>query len=195
MAGTADNGRMTDSVIDPGETRLDGDVPREDGLVDHVRGALDAPVTLTEYGDYECPYCAAAKPVLDEVVAGSGGGVRLIFRNFPLHELHPFALTAALAAEAAAAQGAFWPMHDVLFAHQTRLSDWDLAKYATKLGLDGSRVIGDPAQPHGDKVEADFALGLADGVRGTPTLLINGRLYEGRFDVAGLRRAVAQVPT
>jgi protein-disulfide isomerase len=101
-------------------------------------------------------------------------------------------LTAALAAEAAAAQGAFWPMHDMLFAHQTRLSDWDLAKYATKLGLDGSRVIGDPAQPYGDKVEADFALALAAGVQGTPTVFINGVLYEGRFDVTGLRRAVAQ---
>lgn len=170
----------------------DGDVPREDGLVDHVRGAPDAPVTLIEYADFECPYCAAAKPVLDEVVAGSDGGVRLIFRNFPLFELHPYALTAALAAEAAAAQGKFWPMHDMLFAHQARLSDWDLAKYATKLGLDGSKVIGDAAQPYGDKVEADFALAVGTGVQGTPTVFINGRLYEGRFDVAGLRRAVAQ---
>ena len=191
---------MTDPVIeaaaiDPAPApagTIDGDVPREDGFVDHVRGALHAPVTLIEYGDYECPYCAAAQPVLEEVVAGSDGGVRLIFRNFPLFELHPYALTAALAAEAAAAQGAFWPMHDLLFAHQTRLSDWDLAKYATKLNLAGATVIGDPAQPYGDKVEADFDLAVAAGVQGTPTLFINGRLYEGRFDVAGLRRAVAQ---
>lgn len=190
---------MTDPVIEAAVSQAagapaaqDGDVLREDGLVDHVRGALDAPVTLIEYGDFECPYCAAAKPVLEEVVAGSAGGVRLIFRNFPLFELHPYALTAALAAEAAAAQGKFWPMHDMLFAHQTRLSDWDLAKYATKIGLDGSTVIGDPAQPHGDKVEADFALAVAAGVQGTPSVFINGRLYEGRFDVAGLRRAVTQ---
>jgi protein-disulfide isomerase len=190
----ADNGGMTDPVIDTtsAPAAQEGDVSREDGLVDHVRGALDAPVTLIEYGDFECPYCAAAKPVLEEVVAGSNGGVRLIFRNFPLFELHPYALTAALAAEAAGAQGAFWRMHDVLFAHQTRLSDWDLAKYATKLGLDGSAVIGDAAQPYGDKVEADFALAVAAGVQGTPTVFINDRLYEGRFDVAGLRRAVAQ---
>lgn len=185
---------MTDPATDATDVPAprDADVPRADGQVDHVRGVLDAPVTLIEYGDFECPYCLAATPVLDEVVAASDGGVRLIFRNFPLHEIHPYALTAALAAEAAAAQGAFWPMHDLLFAHQTRLSDWDLAKYATKLGLDGSRVIGDPAQPYGDKVEADFALGVAAGVQGTPTVFINGRLYEGRFDVAGLRRAVAQ---
>lgn len=185
---------MTDPVIEAVSAlaALDGDVPRADGLVDHVRGALDAPVTLIEYGDFECPYCAAAKPVLDEVVAGSDGGVRLIFRNFPLFELHPYALTAALAAEAAAAHGEFWRMHDILFAHQTRLSDWDLAKYATKLGLDGATVIGDLAQPYGDKVEADFALAVASGVQGTPTVFINDRLYEGRFDVAGLRRAVAQ---
>lgn len=185
---------MTEPEIEAadGPAPREGDVPRADGLVDHVRGALDAPVTLIEYGDYECPYCAAAKPVLDEVVAGSDGGVRLIFRNFPLHEIHPYALTAALAAEAAGAQGLFWPMHDLLFEHQSRLSDWDLAKYATKLGLDGSTVIGDPAQPHGDKVEADFALAIAAGVQGTPTVFVDGRLYEGRFDVAGLRRAVAQ---
>ncbi|HWM58626.1 MAG TPA: DsbA family protein [Pseudonocardia sp.] len=162
---------------------------RDDGLVDHVRGDLDAPVTLLEYGDYECPYCAAAAPVLDEVVAESDGRVRLIFRNFPLHAVHPYALTAALAAEAAAAQGAFWPMHDLLLTYQSRLSDWDLAKYAKKLGLDPTLVVGDPAQPHGDKVEADFALGLAAGVGGTPTVFIDGRRYEGRFDVTSLRRA------
>ncbi len=184
---------MIDETTAP--AAMDGDVPRADGLVDHVRGALDAPVTIIEYGDFECPYCAAAKPVLEEVVAGSDGGVRLVFRHFPLYELHPYALTAALAAEAAAAQGAFWPMHDVLFAHQNRLSDWDLAKYATKLGLDPSMVIGDAAQPYGDKVEADFALAVAAGVQGTPTVFINDRLYEGRFDVAGLRRAVAQART
>ena len=167
-----------------------GTLARDDGLADHVRGRLDAPVTLLEYGDYECPYCAAAAPVLDEVVAGSDGRVRLIFRNFPLHTVHPYALTAALAAEAAAAQGAFWPMHDLLFTYQSRLADWDLAKYAKKLGLDHTQVIGDPAQPHGDKVEADFALGLAAGVAGTPTLFIDGRRYEGRFDLSALRRAV-----
>jgi protein-disulfide isomerase len=163
---------------------------RDDGLVEHVRGTLEAPVTLLEYGDYECPYCAAAAPLLDELVATSDGNVRLIFRNFPLHTLHPHALTAALAAEAAGAQGAFWPMHDVLLTNQGRLTDWDLAKYATKLGLDGTRVVGDPAQPYGDKVEADFAAGVAAGVAGTPTVFINGQRYEGRFDLTALRRVV-----
>ncbi len=172
---------------------VDGDIPRQDGLVDHVRGSLGAPITLLEYGDFECPYCAAAGPVLDEVVAGSDGQVRLIFRNFPLYTIHPYALTAALAAEAAAAQGAFWPMHDLLLAQQARLTDWDLSVYAKKLGLDPSRVVGDAAQRYGDKVEADFEAGVRAGVRGTPTVFINGRLYEGRFDITALRRAIGSV--
>jgi len=186
VGSASDNGGVSIEAID-------GDIPREDGLVDHVRGSLDAPITLLEYGDYECPYCAAAAPVLDELVAGSDGTVRLIFRNFPLHAMHPYALTAALAAEAAAAQGGFWPMHDLLFAQQARLTDWDLAKYAKKLGLDASKVTGDAAQPYGDKVEADFEAGLRAGVRGTPSVFINGQLYEGRFDLTGLRRAIGLI--
>lgn len=185
---------MTEQAAqEPEPPAVDGDIPREDGLVDHVRGALDAPITLLEYGDFECPYCAAAGPVLDEVVRGSGGQVRLIFRNFPLYTIHPYALTAALAAEAAAAQGGFWRMHDLLLAQQARLTDWDLARYAKKLGLDASKVTGDEAQPYGDKVEADFQAGLRAGVRGTPSVFINGQLYEGRFDLTGLRRAVSTI--
>ena len=104
-------------------------------MTEHVRGAPDAPVTVVEYGDYECPYCAAAAPVLRQLVDGSGGRVRLVFRNFPLAEPHPYALTAALAAEAADAQGAFWPMHDLLFERQDRLTDVALRAYADSLGL------------------------------------------------------------
>src|SRR5215207_1892760 len=114
---------------------------------DHVRGPVAAPVTVVEYGDYECPYCAAARPVLVALVDHSPGQVRLVFRNFPLADVHPFALTAALAAEAAAALGAFWPMHDLLFSKQDRLRDSDLAGYARLLGLPGDAVIGDAAQP------------------------------------------------
>lgn len=189
----ADPGRADSATTNGAGDLPRGDIPREDEFVDHVRGNLSAPITLLEYGDFECPYCAAAAPVLEELVAGSDGQVRLIFRNFPLFSIHPYALTAALAAEAAAAQGGFWPMHDLMLRQQARLTDWDLAKYATKLGLDGSRVIGDAAQPFGDKVEADFNAGVRAGVRGTPTVFINGRLYEGRFDLTGLRRAIGMI--
>jgi protein-disulfide isomerase len=155
---------------------------------DHVLG--EGLVTVVEYGDYECPYCAAAAPILRQLVEESAGRVRLVFRNFPLADLHPYALTAALAAEAAGAQGAFWPMHDLLFQHQDRLDDVALQGYAEGLGLDGSRVVRWPAQPFGDKVEADFAAGLAAGVGGTPTLFIDGRPYRGRVEIGALRRAI-----
>jgi protein-disulfide isomerase len=157
---------------------------------DHVLGNPAAPVTLLEYGDYECPYCAAAAPVLRQVVEESGGGVRLVFRNFPIADRHPYALTAALAAEAAGAQGAFWPMHELLFARQDRLDDAALRSYADELGIDGSRVVGSAAQPFGDKVEADFAAALAAGVGGTPTVFIDGRLYTGRVEAGALHRAI-----
>ncbi len=127
---------------------------------DHVLGDPVAPVTVVEYGDYECPYCAAAAPVLRQLVEESDGQVRLVFRNFPLADRHPYALTAALAAEAAGAQGAFWPMHDLLFARQDRLDDASLRAYAEELGLDGDRVVGEAAQPFADKVES--------GLRGRP---------------------------
>jgi protein-disulfide isomerase len=160
-------------------------------VADHVLGNRDAPVTLLEYGDYECPYCAAAAPVLRRVVEESDGGVRLVFRNFPIADRHPFALTASLAAEAAGAQGAFWPMHELIFARQDRLDDAALQAYAEELGLDGSRVVGEAAQIFGDKVEADFAAGLAAGVGGTPTVFINGRMWTGRVEAGALRRAIA----
>lgn len=159
-------------------------------LGEHVYGSPTAPVTVVEYGDYECPYCAAAAPLLRQLVEESDGRVRLIFRHFPLADRHPHALTAALAAEAAGAQGAFWPMHHLLFERQDRLSDVALRAYAEQLGLHGDRVVGEAAQEFGDKVEADFAAALADEVPGTPTLFIDGRLYTGRVEIGALRRAV-----
>jgi protein-disulfide isomerase len=158
---------------------------------DHVLGDPAAPITVLEYGDYECPYCGAAAPVLRQLVEESDGRVRLAFRNFPLAQVHPFALTAALAAEAADAQGAFWPMHTLLFTHQDRLDDAALRAYGDELGIDGSRLVGEAAQPYADKVEADFAAGIEAGVPGTPTLFIDGRLYTGRVEIGALRRAVA----
>jgi protein-disulfide isomerase len=158
---------------------------------EHILGNSDAPVTVLEYGDFECPYCAAAAPVLRQLVEESDGRVRLVFRNFPLADIHPHALTAALAAEAAGAQGAYWPMHDLLFARQDRLSDVDLRAYAEELGLDGSRVVGEAAQQFGDKVEADFSAGLEDEVAGTPTVVVDGIPYAGRIEIGALRRAVS----
>ena len=160
---------------------------------DHVRGPVDAAVTVVEYGDYECPYCAAARPVLVGLVNGSAGRVRLVFRNFPLADVHPYALTAALAAEAAGALGVFWDMHDLLFTHQDRLRDADLARYAESLGLPGEAVVGDAAQPYGDKVEADFRSGVDSGVRGTPAVFIDGRRYTGRIDPPSLRAEVLRL--
>jgi protein-disulfide isomerase len=167
------------------------DIP-DDGFdldTEHLFGNPDATVTVVEYGDFECPYCAAAAPLLRQLVEESGGRVRLIFRNFPLPDVHPHALTAALAAEAAGAQGAYWPMHDLLFPKQDRLDDRSLKAYAEHLGLDGDLVVGPAAQQFGDKVETDFAAGLDDGVGGTPTLVIDGEPYGGRIELAALRRA------
>jgi protein-disulfide isomerase len=156
---------------------------------EHVLGNPDAPVTVIEYGDFECPYCAAAAPVLRQLVEESQGRVLLVFRHFPVASIHPHALTAALAAEAAAAQGAFWPMHDLLLARQDRLGDVALRAYAEELGLDGSRVVGEAAQEFADKVEADFTAGLEDEVAGTPTVIVDGELFTGRVELAALRRA------
>ena len=179
--GTArGGGHVGHAVTDPFAVRPD----------DHVYGRPDAPVTVLEYGDFECPYCAAAAPVLKALVDGSAGGVRLVFRNWPLPDVHPYALTAALAAEAAADQGAYWEMHAVLFGHQDRLADADLRGYAEELGLDPEPVTGARAQPYAQKVAADFATGVDLEVPGTPTLFVDGRLFTGRPDLAALRRAV-----
>jgi protein-disulfide isomerase len=152
----------------------------------HVYGDPQAPVSIVEYGDFECPYCGAAAPVLREVVDGAAGQVRLVFRHFPVFAKHPFALTAALAAEASG--GLFWSMHDLLFAHQANLADADLARYAAEIGA--GEVTGQAAQAYRPAVEADYRSGGELGVRGTPTLFIDGRLYTGRVAVGALRGAL-----
>ncbi len=151
----------------------------------HVHGSPDAPVTVVEYGDFECPFCGAAAPVLRSLVDGSGGRVRLVFRHFPLFDVHPFALTAGLAAEASGEH--FWEMHDLLFAHQDHLSDPDLAAYAARVGA--GDVVGDAAQPFRTAIAADYAMGGAAGVRGTPTLFVGAVLYTGRVELLALRTA------
>lgn len=156
----------------------------------HVLGPLDAPVTIVEYGDLECPYCRDAAPVLRDLVDGADGQVRLVWRHFPLFEVHPYALTAALAAEAAGAHGLFWPMQQLLLARQDRLTDADLRAYAVELGIDPEEVAGERAQVHADAVERDYLGGVEAGVRGTPTLLVDGVRYRGPVEVGALRVAL-----
>lgn len=160
--------------------------------VTHHLGNPDARVCVIEFGDYECPYCAGAAPVLRELVEASAGQVRLIYRNFPLFEVHPHALVAALAAESVAAsagEDAFWLMHAKLFAHQARLTDPDLRLYAESLGGDPELATGDRAQRFAPIVQADYAAGIEVGVSSTPSLFIDGLLYDGRVEVAALLRA------
>jgi len=158
-------------------------------MVEHVRGEPMASVTVLEYGDYECPYCAAAAPVLRDLVDQSEGRVRLVYRNFPLFEVHPHALVAALAAESTTASGHFWEMHYLLFEQQARLTDFDLRKYAQHVGSDPDLATGDAAQAYAGKVSADYAAGLECGVAGTPTLFINGEAYLGRVQLNALQKA------
>jgi len=167
------------------------DLP-QDPAVRHVYGDLAAPVTVVELGDLECPHCRASAPVLRELVDTSDGLVRLVWRHFPLFEVHPHALTAALAAEAAGTVGLFWAMHDLLLAHQDHLTDPDLRAYARELGIDPSTVTGDAAQVHAPAVEADYVAGLGIGARATPTVLVGERRFEGEVDLASLRAAVAE---
>lgn len=159
----------------------------------HVYGRPDAPVTVLEFGDLECPYCRAAAPVLRELVDSSDGQVRLVWRHFPLFEVHPYALSAALAAEAAGVQGLFWEMQAELLRHQDRLTEPDLRAAAAALGLDPSAVAGDAAQVHAAAVSDDYTAGIEAGVRGTPTFFVNGTRFHGRPTLERLREAVGAV--
>jgi protein-disulfide isomerase len=160
---------------------------------DHVQGPADSPLTLVEYGDYECPYCGAAYPIVKEVQARLGERLRFVFRNFPLANSHPHAEHAAEAAEAAAAQGRFWEMHDLLFENQSRLSDHDLGSYAGRLGLDAERFERELASHvHADRVHEDFMSGVRSGVNGTPTFYIDGTRYD--YDVDTLLAALEATP-
>lgn len=152
----------------------------------HVYGDRSAPVTIREYGDFQCPYCRDAAPVLANVVEESEGMARLVFRHFPLFTVHPYALTAALAAEAAGPL--FWPMHTLLFSHQDHLSDLDLARYATQVGADD--VVGAGAQRFRPAVVADYDTGVSEGVRGTPTLYVDNSIHTGRITRRALSGAV-----
>jgi protein-disulfide isomerase len=158
---------------------------------DHARGPADAPATLVAYGDYECPYTRRALSVVAQLRVQFGEQLRLVFRNFPLTEIHPHALQAAEAAEAAAAQGCFWEMHEYLFAHQHALEEVDLLQYANDLGLDRARFEQDLAtHAHIGRIDSDVESGLQSGVQGTPTLFINGLLHNASWEHDSLDAAL-----
>jgi protein-disulfide isomerase len=161
---------------------------------DHIQGPAEAAVTLVEYGDYECPYCGAAYPIIKEVQARMGERLRFVFRNFPISTSHAHAEQAAEAAEAAAAQGRFWQMHDLLYENQQRLGDEDLRAYAEQLGLEVEPFDQELAEhAHAARVREDFMSGVRSGVNGTPTFYINGARYDDSYDretlLAALERA------
>ena len=150
-------------------------------------------MTLVEYGDYECPYCGAAYPIIKEVQARMGARLRFVFRNFPITTSHPHAEQAAEAAEAAAAQGRFWPMHDVLYENQKRLGAADLRGYAEQLGLDVEPFDQELAEHvHAERVREDFMSGVRSGVNGTPTFYINGARHDDSYDIETLLAALGR---
>ncbi len=158
---------------------------------DHVRGRADAPVTLVEYANFECPFCGRAEPTIRELMAENAGDLRYVFRHLPLADVHPHAQMAAEATEAAGAQGRFWEMHDTLFSHQGDLTPRDLRTYAEQLGLDVPRFVDDlRRRRYAPRVNADIAGADASGVSGTPSFFINGRRHHGVYDVATLTAAV-----
>jgi glutaredoxin len=176
------------ALIGDGDAQVDLSDP-VDPARDHIRGPIDAPVTIVEYGDFECPYCGRAEPAV--AAMRTDKDVRFVWRHLPLREVHKHALAAALAAEAAAEQGAFWELHDLLLERQDDLTDDDLRRYAEELGLDVEAFM---RAMHGERtvsrVHEDLRSADASGVTGTPTFFINGRRHYGAYDEDSLRAAV-----
>jgi protein-disulfide isomerase len=175
--------------LDPTQPRLALDVsPR-----DHALGPADAAVTLLEYGDYECPDCGNAYPIIKRLIMEMPG-LRFVFRNFPLSNVHPHASVAAQAAESAAAQGKFWEMHDQLYEHQKQLADIEMSRFALRIGLEIYRFDADlAAQRFAARVREDYESGVASGVTGTPTFFVNGLRFVGEKDEPTLRDAIRSV--
>ena len=158
---------------------------------DHAEGPATAPITLVEYGDYECPFCGAAYPVVKRLQKSLGKNLRFVFRNFPLTNAHPHALMAAEAAEAAAILGKFWPMHDIIYERQYRITSEALAAWAHELGLDDAKLQEALEHPEIDKrIKEDRSSGIRSGVNGTPTFFINGVRYDGPPDYESLLAAL-----
>jgi protein-disulfide isomerase len=162
--------------------------------VEHSIGPEDAPVTLIEYGDFECPNCKQAAPAVKLLLEHFPGKIRFIFRNFPVKERHPHAVDAAEAAESAGSQGKFWAMHDLLFDNQLKLEAEDLRRYAQSLDLDLARYPGEvDNHAHLPKISQDTRHGLEAGVRGTPGFFINGKFQDVSFGIRQLFDRVAQL--
>ena len=177
------------ALLGTADTIIDLAVP-VDPDHDHIRGPDQAPVTLVEYGDFECPYCGRAEPVVRELLADYGD-LRYVWRHLPLTDVHPHAQLAAEAAEAAASQGKFWPMHDQLLGHQDALAAKDLIRYAGQLGLDTERFTRDLRNHTGQaKIAADVDSADLSGVSGTPTFFINGKRHHGAYDINTLSQAI-----
>jgi protein-disulfide isomerase len=158
---------------------------------DHVLGPADAPVTLVEYGDFECPHCRRAHPIVASILARMGNGLRFAYRHFPLTKLHSHAEHAAEMAEAAGSQGKFWPMHNLLFQNQHALENEDLIAYAAQLGINpewaASALL---SHQFATRVREDFRSGVRSGVNGTPTFFINGARHDGAWDEPTLLAAL-----
>jgi Na+/H+ antiporter NhaA len=177
------------ALLGTGETLVDLAVPVAEDR-DHVRGPAEAPVTIVEYGDFECPYCGQAEPVVRDLLAGHAE-IRYVWRHLPLRDVHPRAYLAAKASEAAAKQDAFWPMHDLLFAHQDELRPTDLLRYAETLELDVEKFKADlRGRSVQSRVADDVESAQLSGVSGTPTFFINGRRHYGAYDIESLSAAV-----
>jgi protein-disulfide isomerase len=161
------------------------------GPRDHVRGSLSAPVQLVEYGDYECPFCGQAYPIVKALEEALGDRLVVGFRNFPLVGSHPHAMAAAQAAEAAALQGRFWEMHDLLYENQRALTQRNLAEYAARLAID-LRLAADPRVR--EKIRDDLHSGARSGVNGTPCFFIGGERWDGSWDFDALFLALSEVP-
>jgi protein-disulfide isomerase len=156
------------------------------GSEDHSQGDVNASVTLVEYGDYQCPYCGEAYPIIKRIQNKMGPQLRLVFRNFPLTEMHPLAMGAAEMAEAAALQDKFWQMHDTLYENQDTLDPDNLVEHARRLGLDTVKLKADLAgKAVPTRVRSDFKSGVRSGVNGTPTLFINGVRFDGNWTDEG----------
>jgi protein-disulfide isomerase len=150
---------------------------------DHIQGKNTAPLELVEYGDYQCPHCGRAYPIIKNLQRSLGDDLKFVFRNFPLSEIHPDAFTAAVAAEAAGLQDKYWEMHDIIFENQQALDLESLFLYAKAIGLDVKRFKNDIQKNElADKVEQDFESGIRSGVNGTPSFFINGRKYNGDWE-------------
>jgi protein-disulfide isomerase len=158
-------------------------VPVSIGL-DHIRGSVNAPVTIVEYGDFECPYTGMAYPIVKEIIKQFGDKIYFVYRNFPLNDIHPHAQHAAEAAEAAAAQDKFWQMHDYLFEHQKALDDNHLLEYAQKVGLNVDRFKKEMSgHVYAPLINKSLKSGIDSGVEGTPTFFVSGERYEGSWDL------------